>query len=153
MSEENEDEKAAIEKVYEAFGVSAIRGDDPYASCDVTPLAFTQPVNSYWLWGVYQEIHEQWTSGKRIGTIYAYFDSHDVLHMHFAERGSYLEPKGALADIPKGRLPEFFMFPSANVSDSKANRAAELLSEVGSIDPNDPMWDEVIAAVEKRIDG
>jgi len=63
---------------------------------------------------VLDEIDRQWPQGRdptgnghgsRIGTLYLYFDAGDRLHMHFVERGSYLQRKGALRSIPKGIAP------------------------------------------------
>lgn len=94
------------------------------------------------------EIKRQWSHGSRIGTIYSYFDSNDVLHFHFAERGSYLQREGALEAIPTGHLPGYFVNTQANVADSKAGDAAEMMVSLpAEVDANDPQWDRVIAAL------
>jgi len=82
--------------------------EDGYVAIDVTPQALLNAGEHPYLGELLKEIDKQWSRRRtRIGTVYVYFDSDDVLHMHFIERGSYLKRKGALAKIPKGKSPEF----------------------------------------------
>ena len=70
--------------------------------------------------------------------------------MHFAERGSNLERRGALKEVPTGHFPSWELHPAANIMDSRANAAAEaLVSLPATVDPNDPRWDQIRALAEE----
>jgi hypothetical protein len=87
------------------------------AAVDVTPADLIDGGRRIpYLRDILDEIDRQWPQGRdpsgnghgsRIGTLYLYFDPDDCLHMHFAERGSYLQRKGPLKKIPKGTAPSY----------------------------------------------
>jgi len=99
---------------------------------------------------LWRDIQEQWNHA-RIGTFYCYFDVGDRLHLHFVERGSYLEQKGEmLGGVRSGHLPAWLVHPAANVTDSKALEAVEVLVALPTeVDPNDPRWGQVKALLEE----
>jgi len=119
---------------------------------DVTPPDLLIEGDSY-LGNFLREIDRQWPQGRnpefnghgsRIGTVSLYFDSEDILHMHFRERGAYLQREGYLDKVPYGHLASYDINPVFNAAGTKAVEVGELLVSLPkAVDPNDARWTEI----------
>lgn len=124
---------------------------------DVTPADLLEAKDTY-LGEFLEEIDRQWPQGRRkkhngkgtrIGSVELYFDSEDVLHMHFTERGSYLARAGALRRVPKVHLSQYAPNPVFNQG-GLAGEVGNMLMSKSNLDPNDPLW-EAIGFLIQRI--
>lgn len=94
------------------------------------------------------EVQRQWGDNMRAGTVFAYFDKRGILQMHFSAREPF-KREGFLQKIVEGYLPEYFVNIQANVADSAASHAAELMVTLpDGVDANDPKWGAVVASLE-----
>lgn len=104
--------KTTIGEVLDAF--NECTDAENYLAIDVTPADLIDGGRRiHLLRDILDEIDQQWPQGRdpsgnghgsRIGTLYIYFNN--GLHIHFIERGTYLQREGALTKIPEGeQLP------------------------------------------------
>ena len=133
----------------------AARGSQEASSfqVDVTPSDLLNLHDTH-LGPALREVDRQWPQGRRrgnrIGTIETYFDHAGVLHMHFRERGEYVQREGALADVPVGNLSSYNLGPVFNEADSGAATVGGLIVSLPKdVDPNDPRWGQIAALLSE----
>lgn len=119
---------------------------------DVTPPDLLELKDTY-LGKFLKEIDLQWPQGRdpsfnghgaRIGTVEVYFDHADVFHMHFRERGAYVQRDGTLKEVPTGHLSAYNINPMFCVADTMAEKVGEMLVSLPKgVDPDDPRWEAI----------
>lgn len=106
---------------------------------------------------ILDEIDKQWPQGRdpsgnghgtRIGTLHLYFDANGVLHIHFAERGEYLDRTSSLKKVPLGRLEGYYIDPVFNYTDTPAAAVGEQLVSMDGASAEDVRWAEVLALLK-----
>lgn len=119
---------------------------------DVTPADLLNLQETY-LGPVLREVDRQWPQGRdprgnghgsRIGTVQVYFDHAGILHMHFRERGEYIQRENELAHVPVGHMSRYNINPVFSQADTKAQKVGEMLVSLSKdVDANDPRWEAI----------
>ena len=144
-----------VRNVLEMWNAPSSLGEDASSlDVDVTPPDLLELKNSY-LGRFLDEIDRQWPQGRdpsgnghgtRVGTVAAYFDHAEVLHMHFRVRGTpgVIQREGVLKEVPVGHLESYNINPVFNRSDTTAEKVGEMLVSLPEgVDPNDPRWEAI----------